>query len=316
MDELGVMLHVLTQETENELLLDIGQTGILRKLYYRELIARFAHHLAVTWNLGEENGIAEWTPKGQTDEDRKAMAKYLRENDPYNNFIVVHTHSDEHHRNKHLTPLLGYEFLDGPSLQVHDAGEIHDVTKYWISESKKSGRQWVVNLDEVGPADVGAMPDMDDPGHDVIRRDVLWGNLMAGGGGVEWYFGYEYSHNDLNCEDWRSRNNLWEQTNYALDFFRKHLSYWEMSSADDLTQNADDYVFAREGEIYAVYLPKVTETKIKLNGANKDLKLYWYNPRNGGDLIEGGEVSTDQKESITLGIPPDNPDKDWVVLIK
>lgn len=316
MDELGIMLHVMTQETENELLLDIGQTGTLRKLYYRELIARFAHHLAITWNLGEENGVADWTPKGQTDEDRKAMAKYIRENDPYNNFIVVHTHSDEHHRNLYLIPLLGYEYFDGPSLQIHDITEVHTTTKYWIDESQKAGRQWVVNLDEIGPADVGAKPDKDDPEHNEIRRNALWGNLMAGGAGVEWYFGYEYDHNDLNCEDWRSRDILWEQTNHALQFFKNHLPYWEMNSADDLTNNPDDYVFAKPGEVYAVYLPKGETTLINLTGNKREYKLYWYNPRNGGGLIEGKELSIDQSNTVDIGSPPDNHDKDWIVLIK
>ncbi|MDQ3290325.1 MAG: DUF5060 domain-containing protein, partial [Bacteroidota bacterium] len=55
MDKMGIMLHVVTQEQENDQLLDNGDLGIQRKLYYRELIARFGHHLAITWNLGEEN---------------------------------------------------------------------------------------------------------------------------------------------------------------------------------------------------------------------------------------------------------------------
>lgn len=47
MDKLGLMLHVVTQETENDRLLDGGEPGFERKLYYRELIARFAHHPAL-----------------------------------------------------------------------------------------------------------------------------------------------------------------------------------------------------------------------------------------------------------------------------
>ena len=53
-DKMGMYLHFKTQETENELLLDGGNMGNQRKLYYRELIARFGHHLALNWNLGEE----------------------------------------------------------------------------------------------------------------------------------------------------------------------------------------------------------------------------------------------------------------------
>lgn len=82
MQRKGVLLHVVTQETENERLLDDGDTGPLRKLYYRELIARFAHHPALVWNLGEENGPAEFSPNGQTSEQQKAMSNYLKASDP------------------------------------------------------------------------------------------------------------------------------------------------------------------------------------------------------------------------------------------
>ena len=52
--EKGMFLHFKTMETENEMLLDDGDLGRERKLYYRELIARYAHHPALNWNLGEE----------------------------------------------------------------------------------------------------------------------------------------------------------------------------------------------------------------------------------------------------------------------
>src|SRR5262245_3871931 len=73
MDKLGLMLHVITQETQNDHLLDGGELGLERKLYYRELIARFAHHPALVWNLGEENT--------NTDAQRKAFGEYLHEID-------------------------------------------------------------------------------------------------------------------------------------------------------------------------------------------------------------------------------------------
>ena len=41
MDRLGIALHVITQETENDQLLDEGELGPARKLYFRELVARF-----------------------------------------------------------------------------------------------------------------------------------------------------------------------------------------------------------------------------------------------------------------------------------
>jgi len=187
MDHLGLMLHIVTQETENELLLDIGELKTQRRLYYRELIARFSHHLGITWNLGEENGWQSWSPKAQTDADRKAMAKYIKTHDPNKNLVVLHTHAKTSAQDHFLNPLLGYPYLDGPSVQTHHPHDVHDITVKWIQESANYGKQWVVCQDEIGPADTGAKQDADDPDHDEIRHDVLWGNLMAGGAGVEWY---------------------------------------------------------------------------------------------------------------------------------
>jgi hypothetical protein len=45
---MGLNLHFKTQEIENSQLLDGGVLGNERKLYYRELVARFSHHLALT----------------------------------------------------------------------------------------------------------------------------------------------------------------------------------------------------------------------------------------------------------------------------
>ena len=314
MEKLGLMMHIVTQETENELLLDIGELGVQRKLYYRELIARFSHHLAITWNLGEENGPLSWTPKGQDDKDRKDMAKYIKTHDPYQNFVVLHTHADLKAQDLFLEPLLGYEYLDGPSFQTHHPHDIHEVTKKYIAVSSKAGKRWIACQDEIGPADTGAKPDADDPEHNEIRHEVLWGNLMAGGAGVEWYFGYKYAHNDLQCEDWRSRDILWDQTRVALDFFQKYIPFENMKSADDLTSNANDYVFAKNDEVYAIYMPKVEETQLNLSGLKSTFTVKWYNPRTGGELLNGSVKTIKGGSVVSIGLPPTS-EKDWVALI-
>jgi hypothetical protein len=136
---------------------------------------------------------------------------------------------------------------------------------------------------------------------------------MAGGGGVEWYFGYQYPHSDLNCEDWRSREKLWDQTRIALGFFKSHLPFAEMVSRDDLTEASDDYCFAKEGEAYAVYLPEGQPTLINLRDG--DYGVRWFNPRTGGELMKGSVVNT-MGGSVTTGKPPVNDGKDWVCLIR
>ena len=303
MDKLGLMLHIITQEQENDQGLDGGELGPQRKLYYRELIARFAHHLALVWNLGEENT--------NTDAQRKAFCKYIKDLDPYDHPIVCHTFPGKY--DEVYTPLLGYEYFDGPSLQTNDT---HSQTVKWIDSSAKAGRNWFVSLDEIGPADTGVKPDSEDYWHDEVRTKHLWGNLMAGGAGVEWYFGYKFAHNDLNCEDWRSRDHLWDLTRYALEFFHQHLPFTEMSHHDELTAAPDDYCFAKPGQVYAIYLPSSGTTQLDLGSSSGTFSVQWFDPRTGGNLQKGTVSDVKGPGSVAIGQPPGEAGKDWVALVK
>jgi hypothetical protein len=313
-DMLGIMMHFVLQETENECLLDCGYLDVQRKLYLRELIARFSHHMAITWNLGEEHHPTDWSPYGQTYKDTKLMADYLRAIDPYDSFIAIHTHSAPQQRLKDMTEYLGYRNVEGPSVQCGNVDDVHEDAKYWLEKSGDSMHQWVVCIDEIGQHWKGALPDSFDPGHDTIRHKVLWGNLMAGGAGVEWYFGYKYPHSDLSCEDWRSRDLLWDQTKIALDFFHLYLPFAQMNSADELTKSKDDYCFAKTGEVYAVYLPEGGSADILLPSGNFEVK--WFNPRSGGDLLPGKTSIISGAGFASTGVPPGDEQKDWVCIIK
>jgi hypothetical protein len=297
----GILLHNISQETENDHGLDGGELGPQRRLYYRELVARFAHHLGWVWNLGEENT--------NTDEQRKAFATYIRKLDPYSHPIVVHTFPGQY--DKVYRPLLGFADFNGPSLQTNDT---HAQTVKWVTESAKAGRRWLVFLDEIGPADTGVKPDADDPAHDEVRQRHLWGNLLGGGAGVEWYFGYKFPNNDLNCEDWRSRQEMWRQTRIAREFFLKYLPFWEMSSADGCVE-AGQYCFARDGAVYVVYLPKGGETKLDLGDNAGEFRVRWFNPRQGGELTTGSVKTVRGPGRQSLGQPPSDPQKDWVALV-
>ena len=302
-DKLGIMLHVITQEQENDQALDGGELGPQRRLYYRELIARFAHHLGLVWNLGEENT--------NTDAQRKAFARYIKELDPYDHPIVVHTFPGQY--DEVYVPLLGYGFFDGVSLQTNDT---HVQTLKWLERSASAHRQWFACLDEIGPPHTGVMPDKDDYWHDEVRKKLLWANLMAGGAGVEWYFGYNYPNNDLTCEDWRSRDHLWDLTRYAIEFFRQHVPYIQMSAHDELTSAKDDYCLATPGLIYAIYLPNGGTTDLNVGDSPATFIVLWYNPRAGGPMVSGSISMVKGPGLVAIGRPPQDTDKDWVVLVK
>jgi len=300
MDRLGIQLHVVTQETENDRKLG-GSAGLnpIRKLYYRELVARFAHHLAVMWNLGEENN----TP----DADRKEIAAWIRALDPYDHPITVHTHNNR--APDFYNGLLGDPHFEATSIQGRMENYYRDALVL-RERSARAGRPWAVFGDEQPPAQIGIAPDDVDPDHDVPRIHALWGNLMGGGSGVEWYFGYQYPNNDLNCEDWRSRDRMWDQTRYALEFFRRYLPFWEMKPVP----LGDNRALVKEGAVYAVQLPR--GGAISLNLPAGTYSVHWYDPRRGGSLQQGSVASVTGPGVCDLGKPPSDPDRDWVVLVR
>jgi len=310
MERRGVMMHVITQETENdEVLGDTPGLNRVRKLYLRELVARFGHHLAIVWNLGEEND----TPLS----DREAIASYIRKLDPNDHAVTVHTHNTRSLRS--YTGIIGSENFNATSIQGRMEDSNHEAIML-RARSAASGQPWAIFHDEQTPSSVGVMPDAEDPQHDKPRKQALWGNLMGGGSGVEWYFGYAYGHMDLNLEDWRSRDVMWDQTRYALEFFQEHLPFWEMWPANELSSNENAFVFAKEGEIYAVYLPEGNRTDLQV--AAGEYSLQWYDPRNGGELQSGkdstivaGNAGMRNDGSIQI-TPPHHPGKDWVALLR
>lgn len=315
MDKLGMMIHFVLQETENECLLDNGNTDVQRMLYLRELVARFAHHPAVTWNIGEENGPASWSPVGQTEQQKKDMASYLKKINPYSNLVVVHTHADDEKQDEYLTPLLAYPNLDGPSMQIGNTSKVFERIKKWVDESKKAGKRWVVNLDEIGQHWKGVLPDAIDPAHDTVRADCLWATLMAGGAGVEWYFGYAYPNNDLNLEDYRSRELWWKQTSIATSFI-KSLPLPEMKNIASPARIEGSYCLSKGTEMYVIYLPSTVQPVTVILPGNGDYTAKWFNPR------EGGEISIGIPEKIqagrkNTGLSPKQKDgKDWVLILE
>lgn len=297
MDRLGIQLHVITQEQENDQLLDGGALGPERKLYYRELIARFGHHLGVTWNLGEENT--------NTNQERKAFAEYIRGLDPYKHPIAVHTYPGDY--KKVYTPLLGSPHFDGPSLQIADKREVHKETLRWVLRAREAGRPWVVCQDEIGPPEIGVRPDAEDPAHDAVRRYALWGNLMAGGAGCEWFF-----QSDIQCEDWRLRGALWDQTRIALEFFQQYLPFAGMRPLLEGMTGDEAWCLAQPGRVYAVYTPHADEIRLDLPRGSYTVR--WYNPRAGGEPVAGDAVHGGK--AVSLGDPPHDPDSDWVILVE
>ena len=321
----GLFLHFKLQETENDdhkgpgaaQSLDGGDCGPERKLYLREIIARYGHNLALNWNLGEENT--------QTTRQQKDMMEWIQAMDAYGHPIVLHTYPDQqdkvygHHLGKDSN-------LHGLSLQNSNVKHCHQQVVKWARKSTQAGKPWVVSFDEPGDAGFGMPPDdsyanmaelrksgkaAKAPTVDDVRKYTLWGTILAGGGGVEYYFGYKLPENDLIAEDWRSRDLSWDYARHALEFFRdQDIPFQDMTCQDELVGNTkfdnSRYCFAKEGEIYLVYLPDGGSAQIKLP-SGKSFNIAWFNPRTGAmaqpSALEGNTIQA--------------PDKnDWLAVIR
>jgi hypothetical protein len=204
-----------------------------------------------------------------------------------------------------------------------------------VRESARAGRPWVVANDEQGPASHGVPPDPGFEGFDgtvrpergrpydlhSIRKHTLWGTLLAGGAGVEYYFGYELPQNDLVCEDWRSRERSWEYCRIALEFFNgEEIPFWDMSNADALVGNPEHtnerYCLARPGEVYLVYLPEGGSTQLDLREASGAFEVRWFDPRNGGEPARGTVTRVSGGEGVSLGDPPRDAGEDWLAVVR
>lgn len=304
-DRLGLQIILITQEEENEQLL--GKLGVLRKLYYRELVARFAHHHALIWDLDEE--MDRW--RYFTTRDIQDIANYLRALDPYRHPIqYVQWKAELIADEKTYGRLLGFPNFDAVAMQ-HDPENTHAETIKWVDRSAAAGHKWLAGVIEVNP---GIAPDQEDFWHDKVRKFSIWGNLMAGGFGTIFFF--TRPHDDLNCEDWRSRDHLFDLMRYAHEFFTRYLPFHRMRHRDELTPAPEDYVFAQEGEVYAIYLPEGGTPQLDLSGVRGEFRVQWYDPRHGGALRDGTVRAVEGGGLRSLGSAPAEPKKDWAVLVR
>ena len=246
---------------------------------------------------------------------------------------MVHTYPNQ--QDQVYGALIGSKSkLTGTSLQNSSIATTHAQTVKWVSASSKSGKPWVVAFDESGSAAHGQCPDLgyrgfdgrDNSGQKIytqheVRKQTLWGTLMAGGAGCEYFFGYKFAEHDLNCEDWRSRDQSWDYCRIAIEFFhRNKIPFWEMKNMDPLVGNAKHdnsrYCFAKPNDTYLVYLPSGGNSSLDLRNAKGGYTVRWFDPRNGGSLQTGSVASVSGGTEAELGTPPSDGKQDWLAVVR
>ncbi|MCM2373947.1 DUF5060 domain-containing protein [Rhodopirellula sp. ICT_H3.1] len=317
-DRMGLMVHFQLSESENTNYLEQqdghGAFSNARKILYREMIARFGHHMAITWNIGEENqakGTGIQTPN--THSQRKEFATRIRELTYYNDHISVH--NGPAGKFADIFPqLIGHEDITGPSLQTYLVNRKlpsnHDEVKEWYDRSAASGHKWVVSVDEPWWGRKRPKGFVD-----VLRKEVIWGAIMAGGH-MEFYAGSD----DVKHIDYTSYEDCWKAMGHAAKFMNENLAkeIVKMKPNDALAIGDNNWALADEGQSYLLYLQNGGEAIVDLSGANDQaFSVRWFNPRSGGVLVGGTRGTVvGGPEKVSLGVPPNTTDQDWVVLIQ
>jgi hypothetical protein len=315
----GIHLHFVLNEAEeaNKRELDDGELGVERKLYYRELIARFGHHLALQWNLCEEYNL-----ELDLGPDRvREFARYVRAVDPYDHPITVHSFGDPVEA---LAFTFGDPLFDLTSVQLNQR-RIDLVTEAVRDATAGAGRPLPASMDEF-TIDKGTnefFVPVDDP--ELHRKQKLWPTYLSGGT-IE--FILEGTRGVDNLKRPRLEA-LWDSMWHARRFV-EGLPFWDMRPDDRLSRGGatiavgvgggrttalGPQVLAQRGRVYAIYLPKASPSgDLDLSGATRAYTQRWYNPRTGA--FEGDTSWRSGGGWVPLGQPPRDPDDDWVVLVQ
>ena len=304
----GLMTQFVLSEQENQSYFEHNEGGDFansRKVFYRELAARFGYLNAVTWNIGEENGWEKDSTYGKSisSDQRKQFAAYLRDLLSYNELIVVHNGPST--TDAIFEDLLGDSSYTGISFQGNYQNVEHGYGRilHWRNESEAAGHPWVVTYDE--PYTSPEFPEVT-----TWRKNSLWASLMAGAAGMEVYIG---KGEDLRIQDYRKYTNYWEIMKHAKSFFTESgIPYQQLEP--QTSQDANSWVLSANEEVYVVYLREGGEGELNLPAGV--FEIQWFDPRTGNWSQNEALKEVSGEGMTALGKAPSDPDLDWVVLLK
>ncbi len=319
MMEKGMMAHIVLSESTNQSFFETDvpsgdpMFSDARKIYMRELVARFGYLNAVTWNVGEENGwdrqstFAGISGRALTTQQQLDFAAYVDGLAYYDDGIVIH--NGPSHDASIFDELQGVNSYTGISMQgVFTDGSFERAklnTQQYRNESTIAGKKWVIGYDEAFAFNSVEGQDR------VFRERTLWPAFTAGAAGVEHY---ATGGLDILQEDMRLYDDFFEDMKHAYDFFQdNNLPFQDMYNQDGLVEFG--WCFGEEFDNYVVYARGIElgTTTIDLIG---DYEIKWFNPRTGGELVDGSITNLSVGNNQNIGVPPTETDLDWVALIR
>ena len=312
MMEKGVLPEFVLTENENQSIYEnaesvLGGFADSRKLYYREMVARYSYLNAVVWNIGEEiawnTGGGVRTPL--TTQQQKDFAEYLKSLLPVDNQLIS-IHNGPSTDDSIYNGLLGDPSYNSISYQGNYQTSTygHDRILNWINASSSAGQKWVVRYTE--PYSSGSSPSVSS-----WRQNSLWASLIAGAAGVQYYDG---GGSDLSVQNYSVNDGFWSAMNVANEFFiNNDIPFQDMSSADgDISTG---WMMSDPEKAYVAYLSNGNSNPtVDFGSSGNTFTLKWYDPRNGGSLQNGSITSiTSNGSPQNIGLPPNSTTSDWVL---
>ena len=307
----GIALEVVLLETENLNWFE-DQEGVSRqnlsnsrKIYYRELMARFGY-LNVIWNIGEE---ANWSRGGDqySAAQIEQAAEYIEELSPYDDLIAVHNGpSSDFSIFPQLAALAGTTSLTSISMQGNHNDEDH-------------GNGEIANLRDLGDADGRKLvvrysepfSGSGDPNLETWTNDALWASICAGSVGIHYYAG---GGGDITGDDYTDYAPYFQRMEHAKDFLEDNdVPFWNMEANNNAVSNG--FLLSEQDGYHVIFLKNGGTATVDLVG-NGDYDVKWFNPRNGGNLLNGSTLSVPSGNNISIGSPPNSASSSWVVLLR
>lgn len=315
----GIALHAVFNEAEeeNKRELDNGELDIERKLFYREMIARFGHFPALQWNISEEYNLK----LNLGDERVREFARYIESTDPYKHPITVHSAGNPL---EELAFTFGDPLFSTTSVQLNQR-RIDQVTENIRKATAEAGRPLPASMDEF-TVDIGSNRSwIPIDNANLQRKQKLWPTYFSGGQ-IEFIL-----EGFLEVDSFKKPESeaLWNYIWFARKLIQNNLPFHEMEPMDELVTSESTVsvgegdgvisemgaqVFAKPGDSYAIYFPIAESTgTLDLSGVSGNLEMQWYNPRTG--QFAGESQATEGGSQIEIGSPPSSSDEDWVLLI-
>ncbi|WP_298496587.1 DUF5060 domain-containing protein [uncultured Algibacter sp.] len=305
----GIVAELVLSETENSNWFEdqeqVSRTSFSnsRKLYYREMVARFGY-LNIIYNIGEE---ANWNSGGDqfTASQVQEAAKYIDILSPYNDLISIHNGpSKDFTLYPALTAIPETSALTTISLQANyqTFSHGHDEIKTVKNLATTNKKEWIVRYSEPYS---NKLPDLE-----TWTNNSLWACITAGAAGIHYY-----SHNgDITVDNYTLHTAFYQRMKYAKDFFENNnIPFWNLTNNDSNISNG--YLLTDNKDYYIAFLPNGGTTNIDVSGTGT-YQIKWFNPRSGGKLQNGSISKISAGKKIAIGNAPNTANSSWVVLLQ